>query len=475
MKKRAIIFTTLISLILIFCSNAQSLKNNDAFAKELNLNAEETAYGVFKSPENHSNPNGKQINIAYVILKTKSNSNKTNFPLIYLSGGPGGKALTKARIENLMGSPFRENRDIIVFDQRGIGYSSALLNIDSKLFAIMAKNYTKDEEFNEIYKLLSRTKTKIESEGIALANYNTFQNAKDVGALMVHLGYEKYNLLGTSYGTTLARVVQELYPEKLNSVIHNSPSPLDSDFLMARLESYQLALQRLFNWCKEDAQCANNYKNLNTTYLESINNLKSNPITLQINSETFTINAQDGVYLIRRLLYINRSKELVPRLINALKNRDSNFLSNIVQFEKRNIGNLNFSMFLAMSNYNKHTSSNIASIYKDQSIFPAKMGFFDSFYQAGKDWHSQEVKKANNPLKDSKVPTLISVNYYDPVTPPKNGHTFMKKLSSGQLLILDEGGHGNTSNPKWHNKVFKDFMDNPKKRLDTSCLNLYIN
>jgi len=409
--------------------------------------------------------------LTYLIIKSRTAINK-EYPLIYLTGGPGGKALTKSRIESFMRSPFRDNRDIILFDQRGVGYSSALLNMGNEIFQILAKDLSSKEELDEMSKLITFIQQKIESNGKKLSNYNTYQNARDIGALMIYLGYGKYNILGASYGTTLGRMVQELYPEKLNSVIHNSPSPISDDFLVTRLESYQLALQRLFNWCKTDSKCSKNYSNLALGYEETIANLKSKPIILYIDDGAFTINAQDGLYLVRRLLYLNRSKELVPRLIMALKNRNTNFLSNIIQFEKRNIGNLNFSMFLATSLYNTNTSSTINFIYKNTSVFPSKMGFFDSFYQVGKCWRKKNIETTTS-LNNSTVPTLISVNYYDPATPPKNGYTFMKKLTNGQLLILDEGGHGRINNQDCLDKTFNAFMNNPKQTLDISCLKIY--
>ena len=75
-------------------------------------------------------------------------------------------------------------------------------------------------------------------------------------------------------------------------------------------------------------------------------------------------------------------------------------------------------------------------------------------------------------FKDSEIPTLIFVNQFDPVTPPKYGHLFMKKLSRGTLLILDEGGHG-SGNPECKDKVIIDFMDHPNEKPDVSCLHIY--
>jgi hypothetical protein len=49
----------------------------------------------------------------------------------------------------------------------------------------------------------------------------------------------------------------------------------------------------------------------------------------------------------------------------------------------------------------------------------------------------------------------------------------MKSLSNGQLLILDEGGHGG-GDYECQDKVMIDFMDGPGEALDTSCLNIFL-
>jgi len=102
------------------------------------------------------------------------------------------------------------------------------------------------------------------------------------------------------------------------------------------------------------------------------------------------------------------------------------------------------------------------------------MGFFNAFYQAGMNWHSASLPMEDRKFEDSEVPTLIFVNRYDPVTPPKNGVLFMENLSNGTLLILDEGGHGG-GNEECKNQVITDFMNDPIEKLNTSCLRLYKN
>ncbi len=68
------------------------------------------------------------------------------------------------------------------------------------------------------------------------------------------------------------------------------------------------------------------------------------------------------------------------------------------------------------------------------------------------------------------TPTLITVNQFDPVTPPENGHIMMERLTNGQLYILDEGGHGG-GDVDCRNSVMISFMNDPNGNLDASCLN----
>ncbi|MGB5428952.1 alpha/beta hydrolase, partial [Eudoraea sp.] len=102
-----------------------------------------------------------------------------------------------------------------------------------------------------------------------------------------------------------------------------------------------------------------------------------------------------------------------------------------------------------------------------------KLGFFDAFYIAGMNWHTNNLPLEERKFQDSDVPTLVFVNRFDPVTPPKNGHLFQENLSNGTLLILDEGGHGG-GNQECKNQVIIDFMNNPNAKPDVSCLNIYL-
>ncbi len=466
----------LTTLIAISCSGFSANQNLECIGIT-NLEFTETVRcGTIEVPEDHAKPNEKKITLAYVIIPAKQKEG-VNYPILQLRGGPGGKSLTRGGITRFFTSSFRDDRDIILFDQRGVGLSSALPNMNEEIFQILAENLNTVEEKTEMRKLLARMKQKVMASGRSLSDYNTSQNAKDIGILMKNLGYKKYNLMGGSYGTTLGRVVQDLYPEYLHSVVHNSPNSLKGDFLELRIKSYQLALNRLFTWCEGDPQCTVDYSNLKSRYIGAIASLKEQPITVQTAIGPFTINAQDGIYLIRRMLYLNQAKTIVPRLILALNARNLDFLERIIRIEKQYNEALNFSMHLAVSSFEQTesyvTDVYIDSLYHTSELFPVPLGFFDAFYSAGKNWSDKKASETDRQFKLSHVPTLVLVNYYDPVTPPENGVLFKTKLPNGQLLVLDEEGHGGVRNSACRDQVIKAFMDNPNQKLNTKCLRLH--
>lgn len=464
----------ILSALTLSCGGKQVKQVGCAFIEGL-PNSKSIECGKIMVPENHDEPDGKQIELAYVILKAK-NKKPNPYPLIYLTGGPGGATLMPGRIEGWMSHPILEKRDIIMFDQRGIGYSSGLPNMEKELFEIMSENASEIEEQAMMDKLIQTYKEKCEAKGIDLAFYNSFQNARDVGSLMSHLGYGKYNLYGVSYGTRLARIVQDMFPEQLNAVIHNSPSPLGGDFLVGRLNSYSLALNRIFEYCDNTPACKLKYPNLEEAYLEGIAKLENAPIKVEMKDGPFYVNAQDGLYLLRRRLYSNDSREAIPRLIEAYNNGGGKIIEEIIDSEFLFTGGYNSSMWLAVERYEQfnpeYTPERLEEVYADLPLFPAKLGIFNAMYNAGTSFHDASLPIEARIFQNSSVPSLITVNQYDPVTPPENGHLFKEKLPNGQLFILDEGGHGG-GNPTCRAQVMIEFMDDPEGDLDTSCLKIY--
>jgi pimeloyl-ACP methyl ester carboxylesterase len=178
------------------------------------------------------------------------------------------------------------------------------------------------------------------------------------------------------------------------------------------------------------------------------------------------------------LLYQSDAREKAPELIEAYIEGGGKVIEQVLQYEYELTGSLNLSMLLSVEKYENFNTANTAKAigedYKKYPLIPVKLGFFDAFYQAGMHWHTASLPMEERKFHDSDIPTLIFVNQFDPVTPPKNGYLFKENLSNATLLVLDEGGHGG-GNQECKDKVIIDFMDDPYKKLNFSCLNLFKN
>jgi pimeloyl-ACP methyl ester carboxylesterase len=135
-------------------------------------------------------------------------------------------------------APLHPNRDLIIFDQRGVGLSEPALECpdwEQAQFEVL------DEPDVEIslqttFEALMICRDQLIEEGHNLAAYTTQQNAGDVDAIREALGYEQLNLYGGSYGSHLAQAVMRDFPEAVRSVVLTSVYPLERSLFIDAID-----------------------------------------------------------------------------------------------------------------------------------------------------------------------------------------------------------------------------------------------
>ena len=79
-------------------------------------------------PADYDDSAAGELELAVAIFR-QSNEGESGTPLVYLDGGPGGNALKPIPFVFDQGlAALAEGRDLIVFDQRGVGYSNPALD-----------------------------------------------------------------------------------------------------------------------------------------------------------------------------------------------------------------------------------------------------------------------------------------------------------------------------------------------------------
>jgi pimeloyl-ACP methyl ester carboxylesterase len=161
--------------------------------------------------------------------------------IIALAGGPGQPALPFAEAFAELLGPIAATRDLIVFDQRGIGLSDPL---SCHAFEVPA--------------LYSSFGALIEACGDQLGPMRTFyttaDTVADIEAIRQAGGYEKLVLYGTSYGTKVAEQYAQDYPSHVEALVLDSVVPPNGPETLDR--STFAAVPRILRQLCTDRLCA---------------------------------------------------------------------------------------------------------------------------------------------------------------------------------------------------------------------------
>lgn len=445
--------------------------------------------GYLTVPENYDNPDGAQIRLAVAILRHPSGNPEPD-PIIYLEGGPGGSALellylTAARFEPV----FAANRDIILFDQRGVGVSEPALDcpaLDDFAYDVLDYEYEGEElTIQEILTIandtLAQCGTELAQEA-DLTQYNSANNAADVEALRLALGYEQVNLWGISYGTRLGLTVMRDYPAGIRSVVLDSVVPLETEFEVQGPNSYNRALEVLFTSCAEDEACNAAYPELESVFYDTIEALNetpavftaSNPLT-GVTYEDITFTGYDFSSAIFQMLYSAELLPVLPQIIYDTSEGDFEGLRTFMTTLFVNQGVISVGMNRAVNCYEERPFIDFDSMQAILETFPGYtpedaqldvagyVAICDAFQPA-----------AASAIEDepviSDLPTLVTSGEFDPVTPPAFAEQVADVLPNSTYIEFPANGHGPTGGDECAIQIMTDFINDPAAEVDTSCV-----
>jgi pimeloyl-ACP methyl ester carboxylesterase len=252
------------------------------------IEGETVICGTVTVPENYDEPDGNPIDLAFAVLKSTSLSPVSD-PVIYLHGGPGAAELRNLAKMTERFAPIRQSRDVVIFDQRGTGFSNERLTCEveystqQEAMREFVRAYNQGgasvpEEFGVNYKIFEICLERFDKIDTDLTQYNTMNNARDVMNLASALGYDLYNLYGFSYGTQLALEVMRQQPEGLRSVILDSVAPADIKLYENFGQPNVEAVTSLFEICANDGDCNKAYPDLKNRFETLLTKLNSQPL-----------------------------------------------------------------------------------------------------------------------------------------------------------------------------------------------------
>ena len=428
--------------------------------------------GYLVVPQDHSRPGGPTLRLAVAIFKTPTPHPAAD-PVLWLVGGPGGSGLQSPpglRSIAVSLAEWPRDRDLILLDQRGTGYSQP--SLDCTELNTMG-NATFLQAVRACHDRLVR-------EGVNLNAYTTIQNAADVHDLVRALGYRQVNLYGTSYGSRLALTVMRLFPADLRSVVLDSVLPPQTNFFTGRAAAAQQAFDTLFRDCGASTACNQKNPHLQAVFAQLVTELKNKPATIHVRdlrTGQLVPWLLTGDGLVAGVVSALQFTDLIPKapaVIYQVRNHDyAAFL------EPNPASTLDSSRSLGMF-YSVECGEDMAFTTPQrlqasvQVLAPeyrhAILAGLQQEYEVCQFWGVQPVPSVQKQAVTSTIPTLILSGQYDPGTPPANGKLAERTLSKSYFFLFPDASHILLYTNACADSIILAFHDSPTKQPDASCL-----
>lgn len=395
-------------------------------------------------------------------------------PILYLHGGPGIATLDIVPLA-LRGKSWpllRQDRDLVFFDQRGTGRSTPLLcpAFDAEMDRLERSKLSPEMKLERQLGAAAACREELDRAGIDPASYNSTSIASDAAALMTALGYERWNIFATSYGTLPATELARHYPDRIRSILLDSAFPPNSpnrgEQVTATAESFA-AMQR---HCDLDAGCTSRYGNLRALAAQAAKRLDESPLQVEGGHAS-----GDGFYAALWILQVRSTLvPYIPEFLRRAAAGDETATRTIIE----QFGGLD-----VFGGYS-HAQSWLVNCYDGYDL-PTAPGFArareqypDLAAQVPDDATDRLCRvlqpgraRANfsQPLA-TDVPVLVFFGEFDAATPRSDALAALTGPRRATLVDVGGASHAPFHQDDCTRSIGAAFIRDPAKPLDLACL-----
>jgi pimeloyl-ACP methyl ester carboxylesterase len=441
--------------------------------------------GFVVVPEDHNDPAGPTIRLAVVIVKDQSENHQPD-PVILLSGGPGEKTVYNTAALAQLLAPVHPNRDLIIFDQRGAGLSEPALECPEVVQAVfdLLDEPDPDVALQAMFDAVMVCRDRLVSEGYNLAAYNTVQNAADVDAIRIALGYDQVNLWGGSYGSLLAQATMRDHPQGIRSVAIVSILPLEKSLFVEGSTTTADAVVRLLDACAADEACNSAYPDLQEALFEVIDQLNEEPVPITVTdpsdgqSYDSILTGDEVLGNLVTFLYFTQIIPVLPQAIYDVYNGNYELMTQLSSIRLSLLGLTSRGMMFSVLCTDDLIGRTPEDLLNVMAALPRQLvGSTDpemaieyGMFGICKNWLVEEADPwVKEPLV-SDIPTLVLSGEFDPVTPPEYGQLVASYLSNSYFFELPGIGHDILGASECARSITGDFIADPTQPPDASCI-----
>lgn len=430
--------------------------------------------GVLTVAENRLKAGSRTIRLPVMIFRSRASAPAED-PVLFVPGGPGSSGV--AGRKSAKGNFLLEARDFIVLEPRGARHAEPALECPATnaLDGEIAAGRLRGEAARaELARAAAACRAALTASGIDLDGYTTAALADDIEDLRQALGYEKWNLLGLSYGTRVVLSVLRRHPAGVRSVVLDSVLPPDVNFDEVATSNLERALNLVFDGCAIDRDCGAAYPDLRRRFAELIARADRQPLPLALSdSDTggspAVIRGAEVVAAVYAALHDPQMIPQIPRIIDSAAAGNYEELTSLV---KGNQGpssmawGLRYSVWCADEAPFEDPERIAAQISLARGLGGIDEGTAPP--EVCRAWRSSPAPAMESAPVKSDVPALIFAGEFDPDTPPDWGRQLLESMPNAVYVEVRGRSHGAGFSP-CGGEITMAFLRAPGSPLPVEC------
>ncbi|TQL48735.1 alpha/beta hydrolase family protein [Homoserinimonas aerilata] len=440
------------------------------------------------APLDWSDPGRDTIELA-LIRSTAGGEAKGS--LLVNPGGPGGSGVdfVRSSLEYATSDRLRGEYDIVGFDPRGVGESSAVdcyddpQELSDYIYELPVNKRGSDGWLDEMTKSTADFgQACLQHTGELLGFVDTESAARDLDMLRAALGDEKLNYLGYSYGTFLGATYAELFPGRTGHlVLDGAIDPATSEFEVTATQAagFESAMRAYLADCLSGSDCP---------FRGTVDEAMASVATLFGRLDASPLRAADGRLLgsstmFTAIIYPLYSASSWPYLTQLLdevlsgraetafqladgyngRNADGSYLDNSTEaFTAINC------LDYPVTSTRESLQSEAEELARLAPVFGPMMSYGGTACAA---WPFESTRVREQITASGSAPILVVGTTNDPATPYSWAVSLAEQLENGHLVSYEGEGHTayNKSNSCVNDAVDGFFIDDVVPASDPRC------
>jgi len=457
-------------------------------------------------PMRHGDPVRGMINIAVVRFPSLAAAPRKD-PLIFINGGPGQALFppsptlqndpTTAPYQPLSSplereiqrenqreilegwlsflAPFRENRDVWLFDQRGAGQSKP--SLDCPELERASRHWqgialSRADILQREAAAVAACRDRLLATKIDFSAFNSWESADDIADLITAIGAGKVNLFAVSYGGRLAFEVMRRHGSLVRSVVLDSAFPPDARPIEAEAAILAFAAKTFFESCAQQKSCQTAFPNLEQKFLEVLDRLKRDPpVTRLANGIAVYL---DHTALLSAFTQALAAKEILPHLphmIDQAARGRFGFLASLAGNPTSGMPDISEGLYLTIECseiYAWTDREKMEQWAKDHPNYAA-LAQQNPVFSHCPLWPLYPAASTLLQPVTSDVPVLLLSGRFDPITPASWSQHATQTLSKAVHIIFEEDGHDVTGGNDCALQTAANFLNTPSKAALPDC------